>query len=269
MMLVMGSAPILAPIAGGYLLASLGWRSIFWVLAGFGALCILGVAIWLPETRAREARRGHRLSGALAAYAGLLRDRSFLGYALAGGFAQAGMFAYIAGSPSVFIEFFGVSETAYGWLFGFNALGLIACSQFNRRLLMNRSAADILSRANMVNACAGLMLMCTALLGAGGLTALLPPLFCYIASLGFIFPNSTALAMSEHGEHAGSAAALLGTLQYSTATISSLMVARLHNGGPWPMAVVIAGCGVLAWSARRFIVPAGSPPRAGVIEPLD
>jgi DHA1 family bicyclomycin/chloramphenicol resistance-like MFS transporter len=101
------------------------------------------------------------------------------------------------------------------------------------------------------------------------LTALLPPLFCYIASLGFIFPNSTALAMSEHGERAGSAAALLGTLQYSAATISSLLVARLHDGGPWSMAVVIAGCGALAWSAGRFIVPAGTPRRVGVVEPLD
>ena len=93
MMLVMGSAPILAPIAGGHLLVWLGWRSIFWTLAGFGALCLLGAVAWLPETRPHGARTSDGVLGALRAYGRLLRDRSFVGYALAGGFAQAGMFA--------------------------------------------------------------------------------------------------------------------------------------------------------------------------------
>jgi len=269
MMLVMGSAPILAPIAGGYLLVWLGWRSIFWVLAAFGIACLAGVAAWLPETRPDSARSRHGVAGTLAAYARLLRDRRFLGYALAGGFAQAGMFAYIAGSPPVFIDFFGLSATAYGWLFGANALALIASSQINRRLLAHRNAARLLARANMFNAGAGLVLAAVAAMGIGGLPAILPPLFCYLASLGFIFPNATALALAEHGGRAGSAAALLGTLQYSAATISSVLVARLHDGGPWPMAAVIGGCGALAWCAGRFIVPADAAPQVAVVEPLD
>ncbi len=269
MMLVMGSAPILAPIAGGYLLVWLGWRSIFWVLAAFGIACLAGVAAWLPETRPDSARSRHGVAGTLAAYARLLRDRRFLGYALAGGFAQAGMFAYIAGSPSVFIDFFGLSATAYGWLFGANALALIASSQINRRLLAHRNAARLLARANMFNAGAGLVLAAVAAMGIGGLPAILPPLFCYLASLGFIFPNATALALAEQGGRAGSAAALLGTLQYSAATISSVLVARLHDGGPWPMAAVIGGCGALAWCAGRFIVPADAAPQVAVVEPLD
>jgi DHA1 family bicyclomycin/chloramphenicol resistance-like MFS transporter len=269
MMLVMGSAPILAPIVGGYLLVWLGWRSIFWVLAGFGACGLIGVAAWLPETRPRSARTSDGAIGAAAAYARLLRTRAFVGYALAGGFAQAGMFAYIAGSPSVFIDFFGLSAPAYGWLFGANALGLIASSQINRRLLAHGSAARILSRANTINACAGLVLAVVAATRPDGLTAIVLPLFCYLASLGFIFPNSAALALAEHGKRAGVASALFGTLAYSAATISSMLVARLHNGGPVPMAVVIAGCGVLAWCAGRFIVPAGTAPRVSVAEPVD
>ena len=270
MMLVMGSAPILAPIAGGHLLVWLGWRSIFWTLAGFGALCLLGAVAWLPETRPHGARTSDGVLGALRAYGRLLRDRSFVGYALAGGFAQAGMFAYIAGSPSVFIDFFGLSAPAYGWLFGANALGLIAASQINRRLLAHSSAARILSRANTFNACAGLALAIVVATRVGGLVGILPLLFCYLGSLGFTFPNSAALALAEHGARAGSASALFGTLQYSAATISSVLVARLHDGSPWPMAAVMAGCGVLAWCARRFLVPAGRPePHVGVVEPVD
>jgi DHA1 family bicyclomycin/chloramphenicol resistance-like MFS transporter len=269
MMLVMGTAPIVAPIAGGYLLVWLGWRSIFWTLTGFGVLCLLGVAAWLPETRLHGARTSDGVLGALAGYRRLLRDRTFVGYALAGGFAQAGMLAYIAGSPSVFIDFFGLSAPAYGWLFGANALGLIACSQINRRLLIHSRPERLLSRANTFNACAGLTLAFVGATRVGGLAGILPALFCYIASLGFTFPNSAALAMAEQGNRAGSASALFGTLQYSAATISSVLVARLHDGSPWPMAAVIGGCGVLAWCAGRFIVPAGAAPRVSVVEPVD
>jgi DHA1 family bicyclomycin/chloramphenicol resistance-like MFS transporter len=269
MMLVMGSAPILAPIAGGYLLVWLGWRSIFWVLAGFGVLCVIGVAAWLPETRPHGARTSLGVVGAITGYARLLRDRAFVGYALAGGFAQAGMFAYIAGSPSVFIDFFGLSATAYGWLFGANAFALITASQINRRLLVRGSAARILARANTVNACAGLLLAVVAVAGLGGLIGILLPLSCYLASMGCVSPNSAALALAEQGRRAGTAAALLGTLQYSAATISTMLVARLHTGGPVPMAVVVGVCGVLAWCAGRFIVPAGVERHVSVDEPVD
>ncbi len=269
MMLVMGSAPILAPIAGGYLLVWLGWRSIFWTLAGFGVLCLLGTTAWLPETRPHGTRTADGVIGALATYGRLLRDRDFVGYALAGGCAQAGMFAYIAGSPSVFIDFFGLSAPAYGWLFGANAFGLIASSQINRRVLAHRDAARILALANTINACAGIVLAIMASARIGGLAGMLPPLFCYLASLGFTFPNSAALALAEQGERAGSASALFGALQYSAATVSSVLVARLHDGGPVPMAAVIAGCGVLAWCSGRFIVPAGAKPHAAVVESIE
>jgi MFS transporter, DHA1 family, multidrug resistance protein len=269
LMLVMGSAPILAPIAGGYLLVWLGWRSIFWTLSAFGLLCLLGAAAWLPETHPRRVRSASGIAGAAAVYASLLRDRRFVGYALAGAFAQAGMFAYIAGSPSVFIESFKLSATAYGWLFGANALGLIAASQINRRLLIHGNAAHVLRRTQVITACAGLSLLFVVTARLGGLPAILVPLFCYLASLGFTFPNSAALALAEQGGRAGSAAALLGTLQYSTATVSSVLIALLHDGSPWPMAALIAACGVLAWCAGRIVVPAGAAPRAGVVEPID
>ena len=135
LMLVMGLAPILAPLLGGWVLFFTHWRMIFLILALFGLGCLLAVWRYLPETRLSAAPLPSGIGPTLRVYTDLLRDRAFLGYVLSGGFAQAGMFAYITGSPHVFIELYGVSAQAYGWFFGLNALGLIASSQINRCLL--------------------------------------------------------------------------------------------------------------------------------------
>jgi DHA1 family bicyclomycin/chloramphenicol resistance-like MFS transporter len=252
-MLVMGAAPILAPLAGGYLLVVFGWQSIFWTLAAFGGLCLLGSVLWLPETRGRHAAVA--LSQALPSYLALLRDRRFLGFALAGGLAQAGMFAYISGSPQVFIDIHGVPAQHYGWLFGLNAFGLIAASQVNRRLLRRHSARHVLQRMNAVNAILGVVLVLLAATGTLGFAGILLPLFGYVASLGMIFPNSQALAMAGQPGRAGTASALIGTLQFSAAALASALVAALDDGTALPMAGVIAGCGLLAFAAGRWLAP--------------
>lgn len=251
-MLVMGAAPILAPLAGGVLLVNFGWQSIFWALALFGLLVLAACAAWMPETqRTRAASLG--VAESSRAYAGMLADRRFLGYALAGGFAQAGMFAYITGSPSVFIDLNGVPPEHYGWLFGGNAFGLIAASQLNRRLLIGHPARDVLVRANQVNTGFGVLLLLSALTGAGGFAGLLVPLFGYVASLGFIGPNATALALSHQGQRAGSAAALLGTLQFALAALASAALGIVQQASAVPMALAIAVCGALALAAHVLV----------------
>ncbi|MGH8355259.1 MAG: multidrug effflux MFS transporter, partial [Pseudomonas sp.] len=134
LMLVMGLAPILAPLGGGWLLNAFGWSSIFVGLALFGALCALGVAFWLAETLPAHLPRAP-LSGAFAQYRSLFGDRQFIGYALTGGLAIAGMFAYIAGSPFVFLQLDGVPAEHFGWLFGANAAGFILLAQVNAWLV--------------------------------------------------------------------------------------------------------------------------------------
>ena len=254
-MLVMGVAPILAPLVGGYLLVLLGWQSIFWALALFGALCLVAAVAWLPETRAPHA--AVPLSRALPGYLLLLRDRRFLGFALAGGLAQGGMFAYISGSPQVFIDVYGVPAQHYGWLFGLNAFGLIAASQLNRRLLRRLGPRAVLDRVALVNAVLGAVLLLLAVTGVLGFAGILLPLFGYVATLGMIFPNSQALALAEHGVRAGTASALIGTLQFGVAGIASSLVGALYDGSALPMAAVIAVCGVLALLAGRVLAPRG------------
>ena len=247
LMLVMGLAPILAPMLGGLLVNLYGWQAIFIVLTGFSALAALAVALGLPESLPANVPR-QPLSGALRQYGRLLKDREFLGHALTGGIAMAGKFAYIAGSPFVFIKLYGVPAEHYGWLFGSNAAGFILVAQINARLLAKRGPAFLLSRMVWVYLAAGLTLLAISSLHTEQLWPLLIPLFICIASLGCIIPNASACAMSGQGARAGSASAMLGCLQFSVAAAAAWLVGLLHDGSAMPMAMVISLCGVLAVS---------------------
>nr|WP_319527263.1 multidrug effflux MFS transporter [Pseudomonas laurentiana] len=245
LMLVMGLAPILAPMFGGVLVNLHGWQSIFLVLTVFSAACTLSVLLGLPESLPAHQPR-QPLSGALRQYGRLLNDRVFLGHALTGGVAIAGMFAYIAGSPFVFIKLYGVPADHYGWLFGTNAAGFIVMAQVNARLLARRGPAALLSRAVWVYVTAGLVLLALSALHPAALWPLLIPLFIGIASLGAIVPNASACAMNGQGARAGSASALLGCLQFSVAAGAAALVSALDDGSAVPMALVISLCGVMA-----------------------
>ena len=245
LMLVMGLAPILAPMLGGLLVNLYGWQSIFIVLTVFSALAALAVALGLPESLPDNVPR-QPLSGALRQYGRLLKDREFLGHALTGGIAMAGMFAYIAGSPFVFIKLYDVPAEHYGWLFGSNAAGFILVAQINARLLANRGPAFLLARTIWIYLAAGVVLLGVSALHTQQLWPLLIPLFVCIASLGCIIPNASACAMSGQGARAGSASAMLGCLQFSVAAGAASLVGVLHNGTAMPMAMVITLCGVLA-----------------------
>ncbi|WP_300731117.1 multidrug effflux MFS transporter [Pseudomonas sp.] len=245
LMLVMGLAPILAPMLGGLMVNLYGWQSIFLALTGFSALAALAVALGLPESLPANAPR-QPLSGALRQYGRLLKDFEFLGHALTGGIAMAGMFAYIAGSPFVFINLYGVPAEHYGWLFGSNAAGFILVAQLNSRLLASRGPAFLLARTVWVYLGAAVVMLGISLLHTEQLWPLLVPLFVCIASLGCIIPNASACAMSGQGARAGSASAMLGFLQFSVAAAAASMVGVLHDGSAMPMALVITLCGVLA-----------------------
>ncbi|MDT8907546.1 MULTISPECIES: multidrug effflux MFS transporter [Pseudomonas] len=244
LMLVMGLAPILAPMLGGLLVNLYGWQSIFIGLTLFSALAATAVALWLPESLPPHMPR-QPLSGALRQYGRLLGDWVFLGHALTGGIAMAGMFAYIAGSPFVFIKLYGVPAEHFGWLFGTNAAGFILVAQLNARLLSKRGPAFLLVRAVWVYLAAGLSLLGVCSLQPAHLWPLLVPLFVCISSLGCIIPNASACAMNGQGARAGSASAMLGCLQFSVAAGSAALVAALHDGTAVPMALVISLCGLL------------------------
>lgn len=251
LMLVMGLAPILAPMLGGLLVNLHGWQSIFIALTLFSAAAGLAVAMGLPESMPAHQPR-QPLSGALRQYGRLLSDKVYLGHALTGGIAIAGMFSYIAGSPFVFIKLYGVPAEHFGWLFGVNAAGFILVAQINARLLSRRGPAFLLTRTVWLYLAAGLVLLAVSALHTEHLWPLMIPLFICISSLGCILPNASACAMNGQGARAGSASALLGCLQFSVAAGAAALVGVLHDGTAVPMAMVISLCGVLVVSVAML-----------------
>ncbi len=245
LMLVMGVAPILAPLIGAQILGWVGWRGIFWCLTTFGLACLIA-SRWLPDSRIADPNARLALGPVIRGYTTLLNDRSFIGPALASSLAQSGMFAYITGSPFVFIELYHIPAESYGWVFGTNALGLIIASQLNARLLGRFSTEQLLSFACNSTAVLGVALGAAAALQLGGLIGILLPLFGYVASLGFIGPNATAIALKHQAHRAGAASALLGTVQFGIATVAGGAVGLFHDGTARTMAFTIAVCGVLS-----------------------
>ena len=243
LMLVMGVAPILAPLGGGMLLNLFGWQSIFYGLMLFGGLILLAIIWWLPETMSADTPH-LPLPGALGRYVTLLKDRQLIGHGLTGGIAMAGMFAYISGSPFVFITLYGLSPEDYGWLFGANAAGFILTAQLNGWLLRHRGPAYWLKRTVWLYLAAGASLLGVAIAQPTQLWPLLIPLFLCMASLSCILPNASACAMAGQGAQAGSASALMGSLQFAVAACASSLVGVLHDGTARPMALVICLCGI-------------------------
>lgn len=244
LMLVMGVAPILAPMGGGVLLGVFGWQSIFLGLMLFGVLSLIGILLWLPETLKVDGPH-LPLAGALKRYVQLLGDRQLIGHGLTGGVAMAGMFAYIAGSPFVFIDLYGVSTQNYGWLFGLNAAGFILTAQFNGWLLRHHGPGYWLQRTIWVYLLAAVAMVLVAVAQPKALWPLMVPLFICIASLSCILPNASACAMAGQGNQAGSASALMGSLQFIVAAVAAGMVGVLHDGTARPMALIICACGVI------------------------
>ncbi|MBC6982780.1 multidrug effflux MFS transporter [Caulobacter sp. 17J80-11] len=252
LMLIMGVAPILAPLAGGWIMAATGWRTIFWALFAFGAATGVAVLFGLPESRSEATAARARAETPLAAYLALLKNRGVMAFILAGGLTSAAMFTYIAASPELVIETYGVPATRFGWVFGANAVGIIGASQLNR-LVLRRHAPDQVLRASALCACAAaLLLLAAALTEVGGLLRILVPLFFAIAAQGFSAPNAVASALALDPARAGSLSALFGAVQFGLGATGAALVGVFHDGSAVPMATVIAVCTMGAVAALRL-----------------
>jgi len=249
LMLIMGLAPILAPIVGGQLLLVTGWRGIFVFLAFFGLLSLLAAAAGLPETLPVERRHKRGLGEMLKVYGHLLKNRGYLRYAVALGCVAGVNFAYITGAPFLFIELHGVSPQMFGVFFGMNAFGLIAASQLNRRLLRRFTPQRIAAVVFAANSVSGLLLAASGATGLGGFPVQAFFIFVCICMTGLLYPNITALAMAPFDKAAGSASALLGTIQYTLGASAGALVGVFHDGTALPMTATMALCGLVGLCA--------------------
>ena len=246
LILVLGVSPIIAPTAGSYVIAHFGWHAVFVVLAVVTALILIAVVFLLPESRQPDPGFSMKLSGIVRSFVSVMKEPQFFTYAMAGGIVSARLFAYLAGSPFVFMELYGVSEQEYGWIFALIAAGLITSSQLNNLLLRRFSSEQIIKTTLLLQTLTATVLLAGTLMDWLGLEGIIICIFIFLSCQGFSFPNSSALSMAPFTREAGSASALLGALQMALGAFASAAVGFFNNGTAVPLAAVIWTCAVLA-----------------------
>lgn len=243
LILVMGVAPIIAPVVGGFLVLHFSWKAIFGFLIIFGILALISAYFFLPETKG--SNKDDKISHALKKYSGILNDKNFVIHALSGGLVMAAMFSYITGSPFIYTEFFKILPQEYGMIFGVNAFGFILASQINAQLLKRFSVETVLEKILFVPAILGIILVGISF-NNPNFWIFTIVLFFLLASVGMILPGATAMALANQSKHTGSASAMLGTIQFTIAAFTSFAVGKFNDGSALPMALIIAACGILA-----------------------
>lgn len=239
LVLVMAIAPIAGPLIGGQIIRLSTWHSIFWLLVVIGALMFISLN-WLPETLPEDKRVKASLAGAFRNYRSLLTNGRFMRYTLSLTFYYVGAYAFITGSPFVYISYYHVDPQHYGWLFALNIIGVMAMSVVNRRLVQRHALEQLLKNATLLAALAAVVLALLVKLESGGVVAIIITVFLFFSMNGIIAATSTAAALDAVPNIAGSASALIGALQYGSGIISSLLLAAFSDGTPWTMAWIIA-----------------------------
>ncbi len=257
MALIMGLAPITAPSIGALINDHLGWRAIFFILAALNIICLISISFFLPET-GKTHKNKLVIANLAKNYFSLLKNRQFMGYLIPDTAARAGMFAYIAGSPYVFIQILGIPASQYGYYFGLNGIGLMLASQLNRKALQRFSPNDILAFSLKITLATTIFVFSSNFVSSG--IYLLGTLFIFLFTLNFTSPNTLALALESQGHQAGTASAMYGCFQWLMATISSSFVGLFHNGSAYPMTGVILFCGILSFSSYLLLIKRKSKP---------
>jgi DHA1 family bicyclomycin/chloramphenicol resistance-like MFS transporter len=253
MMLIMGLAPILAPLLGAVLLTFGGWRLNFWFMAAFGIVVGVIAVLRLKESRSEATARQAASENPFQSYAALLRQPRLVGYALAGALNGATLFTYIATSPSLIMGTYGYSAALFPWIFGFNALGIVGSGQINRMILRRVHPDRVLSVASRIAVGLGVTLMIAAYTGIGERWTVLPLVFLVFCSLGFMQGNTTAGALNVDPLRAGSISALMGTVAFAAGALASTLAAILHDGSSRPMALVMVTALAGSALALRFL----------------
>ncbi|MCW4385219.1 multidrug effflux MFS transporter [Salinibacterium sp. SYSU T00001] len=262
--LVNGLAPILAPVIGSQLLLVMDWRGIFWVLAGYAAIVVVAVLSLIIETLPPSQRRLPGHGTMRARYRALLTDRVYVGAALVGAMSFTGLFSYLSSSSFLFQEVYGFTPQQYGLLFGINSVGVVLGVQTSSRLMARLSVGPqwVLVGVTSVQLAMAVTIISLDQAGAG-LWGTLIPLWFYITACGFGFPAVQVLALAHHGKEAGTAASLLGALNFGLAGLISPVVGLLGVASATPMALVM-GC---AAAIGVFVVWAVVRPRS--VPPLE
>jgi DHA1 family bicyclomycin/chloramphenicol resistance-like MFS transporter len=247
LMLVFSISPILAPLSGSVLIDFFGWRGVFWAVLVAALVGIVLVATALKETRGAEARLESNLSSALRGYGRLLKDRYFMGLAAIGGFGIASFFVYLANSSFILIDHYGLTRSQYAVAFSVNAVSFFSVSQLNGVLGARFGLRRVMRVAVSGFAAVMLAMFAAVLMGHHSLWLIASFLFVGYGFLGLVIPTTAVLALEDHGEIAGTASALLGTLHFVIGGIAIGITGAFFDGSALPMIGGIAACAVTAF----------------------
>lgn len=257
LILILGVSPLIAPTVGSYMIVAFGWHSVFWLQGIIGVLLLLAVIFYLSESRKADSTISLHPNHITKTFWGVFRNPQFFTYAFAGSMVSGGIYAYVSGSPFVFMKIFKVSEQHYGWIFSLLAGGLILSSQVNNLALRRYGSAQIVKTALTFQTIFGLLLCTLSLFGVLDIYSAIVLIFLFLCCQGFSFPNASALSLAPFSKEAGSASALMGAFQMGMGSLSAALVGVLSNGTSLPMAGVMAGCSVLGltiFSVGRMVL---------------
>lgn len=252
LMLVVGVSPMIAPTVGGYVTTAFGWHSVFIVLMVLGIINLLASMFGLPDSYQPDKTISLKPKPIITNFIAVLREPQFYTYALTGSVAFAGLFAYVAGSPLLFMDIFAVSEETYGWIFAFLSIGLIGSSQLNTVMLKKYSSEQLIFAALICQGITGIIFVTGSINGWFGLPETIALLFIFLSCLGFASPNTSALSLAPFSKNAGSASALMGAIQMGLGTLASVGVSLFDTRSSLPMVAIMASTSLIALTILYF-----------------
>jgi MFS transporter, DHA1 family, multidrug resistance protein len=262
LMLTVSISPILAPLTGSFVIGAFGWRGVFVALTIAAVIALVLALTQLQESRPAHERRESSWRGAFGAYGRLLRDGEFLGLTLVGALGISSFFVYLGSAAFVLINHYGLTPRLFSLCFALNAAAFFSFSQLTGFLTQRYGLARVIRTAAMGFALSMLVLAALFASGINSLLALMLPLFVGYGFLGLVIPTSAVLALEHHGEIAGTASALMGSLQMIIGSALMALAGLFANGGPEPMVFAIAACAtatlLVTWLTLKHAGPAQS-----------
>lgn len=239
LILVLGTSPLVAPTVGGYVTAIFGWHSVFIILSIMAFMMMMAVAFALPDVHKPDASISLKLKPIFKNYLTVLKIPQFYIYTFTGAVAFCGLFAYVAGSPMVFMDIYRLDAKTFGWIFAFLSVGFISASQVNSFLLRRFESQQIAMTALVVQTVTAFIFLVFVLNAWITLPFFIMFLFIILACVGFTAPNTSALALAPFSKYAGSASALMGAVQMGLGAITSLLLGFLNTKTSLPMVVTM------------------------------
>lgn len=263
LMLVLTAAPMAAPLLGSVVLDLWNWRAVFWTLASYAMLWSFLIYLLIPETLPADRRLSIRPAAVGKVFRQVLGHRKAMGYVLNAAFGFAGMFAYIAATPFIYMKVFNVTPQQYAFFFAANVGGMALSSMINRRLAAHWTIDGLLTLFNMVLLTSAAVLLVMTQTASGGVWGLAIPLFFYVGSLSAVAANGITGTLQFFSKGAGTASSVFGVFQFGAGSLAGGAVALMHDGTAAPMAIFIMACAVLAFLSHRIMAMAG---RSGITE---